>query len=111
MVQTEAQKVQAYLDQFSWFNDGHGLIVPPSVAEVLRSLGIEGPYVVSRSVPSGGAADEIERLRAFVTHLLDHADWYDTAIYPTGMNGEDLEKWAQELVGRAAAGGASDEPS
>lgn len=45
-------KIRTKLEGYAYFNDGNGLILPPRLAQRLKELGIDGPYVVQEVVPS-----------------------------------------------------------
>ena len=42
--------IRQYLNERSHWNDGAGLIVPPSIAARLKSMGIDGPYTVFKPI-------------------------------------------------------------
>lgn len=47
----EKREIQGILDNCGWFNGGHGLIVPPALAERLRGIGITGPFTEQKPLP------------------------------------------------------------
>jgi hypothetical protein len=53
MAETEEvrERAQSELSAFSSFNNGLGIVVPMAMAERLRELGVDGPFVESKFIP------------------------------------------------------------
>lgn len=49
---SEKAKCQEYLDAWKFLNGGNGLVVPMHLAKRLRAMGIEGPFVESKPLPT-----------------------------------------------------------
>ena len=41
----DIKKIKHELERCAWFNDGHGLILTPTIIRELKKLGIDGPYI------------------------------------------------------------------
>ncbi len=54
------EATQQFLNNCAWFNDGKGLQVSPTLAAKLKTSGIDGPFFVTKPLPTTNGAPDRE---------------------------------------------------